>query len=208
MRQNCTPLQINWWLSVLFFQRKILTINTERLILRPPESRDYNEWVKIRRESAEFLEPWEPVRDSDYLTRKAFQNRTTWARRLAKERRALNMLIFRREDNRLVGGITLDNMQGGVSKSCTVGYWMGQDYVRHGYMAEALSASVTHVFTVMDISRVQAGCLPENAPSRALLEKSGFKYEGVAQSYLQIAGRWRNHVLYANLRRDRRGRID
>jgi ribosomal-protein-alanine N-acetyltransferase len=42
--------------------------------------------------------------------------------------------------------------------------------------------------------------------SRGVLEKSGFKYEGVAQSYLQINGRWRTHVLYAALRFDRRGR--
>jgi len=42
--------------------------------------------------------------------------------------------------------------------------------------------------------------------SRSVLEKSGFKYEGVAQSYLQINGRWRNHVLYACLRSDRRGK--
>jgi ribosomal-protein-alanine N-acetyltransferase len=41
-----------------------------------------------------------------------------------------------------------------------------------------------------------------------VLEKCGFKYEGVAQSYLQINGRWRNHVLYANLRNDRRGKTD
>jgi ribosomal-protein-alanine N-acetyltransferase len=52
----------------------------------------------------------------------------------------------------------------------------------------------------LDLSRLEAACLPENAASRGLLERCGFKYEGVAQSYLQINGRWRNHVLYANLR--------
>jgi ribosomal-protein-alanine N-acetyltransferase len=60
----------------------------------------------------------------------------------------------------------------------------------------------------MDLSRIEAACLPENTASRGVLEKTGFKYEGVAQAYLQIAGRWRNHVLYANLRHDRRGRTD
>ncbi|MDP5359282.1 MAG: GNAT family N-acetyltransferase, partial [Paracoccaceae bacterium] len=49
---------------------------------------------------------------------------------------------------------------------------------------------------------------PENTASRRLLEQCGYKYEGVAQSYLQINGRWRNHVLYANLRHDRRGKTD
>lgn len=170
------------------FRRKILTINTERLILRPPDVRDYNEWLNIRQESAEFLEPWEPVRDSDYMTRKAFQNRTIWARRMVKERRALNLLIFRRDDDQLVGGITLDNIQGGVSKSCTVGYWMGQDYLRQGYMAEALSASVSHAFTVLDISRVQAGCLPENAPSRALLENPDLSMKASHKAICKLPG--------------------
>jgi ribosomal-protein-alanine N-acetyltransferase len=55
---------------------------------------------------------------------------------------------------------------------------------------------------------MEAACLPENVASRGVLEKAGFKYEGVAQSYLQINGRWRNHVLYAHLRHDRRGRTD
>lgn len=192
----------------MFWQRRTQVTQSERLIMRLPETADFIEWANLRRDSAEFLAPWEPVRDGAYLTRRSFQSRTIWAKRSAKDRRALNMLIFRRDDDCLVGGITLDNIQGGVSKSCTVGYWMGETFTRQGYMAEALNASVQHAFTVLNISRIQAGCLPENTPSRALLEKSGFKYEGVAQSYLEIAGRWRNHVLYANLRRDRRGRTD
>ena len=63
-------------------------------------------------------------------------------------------------------------------------------------------------YEMLGFERVEAACLPENAPSRGVLETCGFKYEGVAQSYLQINGRWRNHVLYANLRGDRRGRTD
>jgi ribosomal-protein-alanine N-acetyltransferase len=73
---------------------------------------------------------------------------------------------------------------------------------------EAIGALVHHAFERLDLSRIEAACLPENAASRAVLEKSGFKYEGVAQSYLQIDGRWRTHVLYASLRSDRRGRTD
>jgi ribosomal-protein-alanine N-acetyltransferase len=75
-------------------------------------------------------------------------------------------------------------------------------------MSEALNAVVEFAFTTLDLSRIEAACLPENEASRGVLEKCGFKYEGVAQSYLQINGRWRTHVLYANLRRDRRGQAD
>ena len=72
-------------------------------------------------------------------------------------------------------------------------------------MTEALAAVVHHAFAALDLSRIEAACLPENVASRALLDRTGFRYEGVAESYLQINGRWRNHVLYANLRGDRRG---
>jgi ribosomal-protein-alanine N-acetyltransferase len=95
-----------------------------------------------------------------------------------------------------------------VAQAGTLGYWVGAPYARQGYMREAIEAVVHHAFTAMGLSRVEAACLPENVASRGVLERAGFKYEGVAQSYLQINGRWRTHVLYANLRNDRRGRTD
>ncbi len=192
----------------MFRRRRYPVIETERLFLRLPDMRDYEEWAKLRRASSDFLEPWEPVRSYDYLTRKSFRYRVAWSRNAVTARRALPLVLIRRSDGALLGGLTMDNMQAGVAQSCTVGYWMGEEFARQGYMFEALTAAVDYAFTVLDLSRIQAGCLPENTPSRALLEKAGFKYEGVAQSYLQIAGRWRNHVLYANLRNDRRGRVD
>ena len=75
-------------------------------------------------------------------------------------------------------------------------------------MRESMRAIVHYAFVELDVSRLEAACLPNNHASRGLLEKSGFKYEGVAQSYLEIAGRWCNHVLYANLRSDRRGKTN
>ncbi|HGG63869.1 MAG TPA: N-acetyltransferase, partial [Rhodobacteraceae bacterium] len=110
------------------------------------------------------------------------------------------------EDGVLLGAITLDNIRRGPAQAGTLGYWIGQPYARMGYMSEAIAALVHYAFTTLDLSRIEAACLPENTPSRGVLEKAGFKYEGVAQSYLQIDGRWRNHVLYANLRGDRRGK--
>jgi len=187
----------------MFGWRKFPVLQTGRLTLRLPQMGDYMQWATLRRESESFLAPWEPLRDPAYLSRRAFRYRVNWGRAAVLDKRSLPLLLIRRADRALLGGITLDNMQGGVAKSCTVGYWMGERFARNGYMAEALEASVRYAFDHLDISRIQAGCLPENTPSRSLLEKSGFKYEGVAQSYLQIAGRWRDHVLYANLRQDR-----
>ena len=183
-------------------------VETERMTLRLPQHGDFRAWTTLRDQSAPFLTPWEPVWTADHLSRKAFTSRIYWANRATSQGTALPLLLIRRDDAALLGAITLDNIRRGPSQAGTLGYWMGQAHARQGYMREAILSLVHHAFTVMDLSRIEAACLPENAASRGVLEKCGFKYEGVAQSYLQIAGRWRNHVLYANLRSDRRGRTD
>jgi len=188
--------------------RRKVRLETERLTLRPPMHGDYRAWADLRLQSRDHLSAWEPTWSADHLTRKAFTNRVYWAQRSIANGSAVPLFLVRRDDEALIGAITLDNIRRGPAQSGTTGYWVGAPYARSGYMREALQAVVHHAFTTLDLSRLEAGCLPENAASRGLLEKCGYKYEGVAQSYLQINGRWRNHVLYANLRSDRRGKTD
>jgi [ribosomal protein S5]-alanine N-acetyltransferase len=188
--------------------RRKVRIETERMTLRLPQHSDFRAWTALRAESRDFLIPWEPVWAEDHFTRKSFTNRVYWAARAERLGTALPVFLIRRSDEALVGALTLDNIRRGPAQSGTLGYWIGQRHARQGYMREAIRAMVHHAFAEMDLSRIEAACLPENVASRGVLEKSGFKYEGVAQSYLQINGRWRNHVLYACLRADRRGRTD
>lgn len=189
-------------------------LRTERLTLRPARLSDYPQWARARRESADFLKPWEPTWSSDHLTKRAFRHRVAWGRKAIRLERAwpLLMVLTRDTDEHaagaVAGAVTLDNIRRGPAQSATVGYWTTAAMARRGYMREALTEMTRFAFEDLGIGRLEAGCLPENAASRALLEKCGFKYEGVAQAYLQIDGRWRDHVLYAMLRRDRRGRVE
>lgn len=193
---------------MIFGRKKQVQIETERLSLRPPQQADFGDWSNLRRNSREFLKPWEPAWAPDHLGRKAFANRVYWSNRAVKNDTALPLFMFRRDDQSLVGAITLDHIRRGPSQAGTLGYWVGEKFARQGYMREAIESLVYHAFHRMDLSRIEAACLPENKPSRDLLEKCGFKYEGVAQSYLEIDGRWRTHVLYAHIRLDRRGRTE
>lgn len=193
---------------MLMRSRKKIRIETDRLTLRAPLHADFHSWTALRRDSEAFLSPWEPSWAADHLSRRAFTNRVYWAQRSIGAGTALPLFLVRRQDDTLVGAITLDNIRRGPAQAGTLGYWVGHGFARQGYMREAITAVVHHAFAQLDLSRIEAACLPENTPSRGLLEKSGFKYEGVAQSYLQINGRWRTHVLYAALRIDRRGRTD
>ncbi|MCA0044074.1 GNAT family N-acetyltransferase [Celeribacter litoreus] len=189
-------------------RRAKVRIDTERLVLRLPQHSDYRAWVALRSQSRDFLQPWEPTWSEDHLTRKSFTNRVIWSERTYKNDSGMPVFLFRREDDALLGALTLDNVRRGAAQAGTIGYWIGAPYARQGYMKEAIAGMVHHAFMKLNLSRIEAACLQENAASRGALEKAGFKYEGVAQAYLQINGRWRNHVLYSALRNDRRGQTN
>ena len=188
--------------------KSAIEIETKQLLLRPPLIRDFEEWASLRRNSRAFLVPWEPSWSRDHLTSRAFRNRVVWADRAIRQGDALPLLLVDRVGGAIVGGITLSNIRRQPAQAGTLGYWIGEDFAKNGLMSEALTALRDYAFNILDLSRLEAACLPENKASRKLLERCQFKYEGVAQAYLQINGRWRNHVLYACLRTDRRGRVD
>ncbi|MDT8343551.1 MAG: GNAT family protein [Thermohalobaculum sp.] len=193
----------------MLFRRacRLPEIATRRLVLRPPQMGDYEGWANLRRGSRDFLQPWEPAWARDHLTSRAFRNRVIWAERAIRQGDALPLFLIRPEDGAVLGGLTLSNIRREPAQAATLGYWIGAPHARSGLMTEALTALRDHAFGEMDLSRLEAACLPDNLASRKLLERCQFKYEGVAQAYLQIDGRWRNHVLYASLRVDRRGRV-
>ena len=80
-----------------------------------------------------------------------------------------------------------------------LGYAIDQAHEGRGLMREALEATIEHAFTVLRLHRIQANYVPENERSGRLLERLGFRREGLAKDYLFIDGRWRDHVLTARL---------
>jgi [ribosomal protein S5]-alanine N-acetyltransferase len=170
--------------------------------LRMPVSADYAEWAALRERGRNFLTPWEPVWPSDDLTRSAFRRRL---KRYVEDQRndqAYAFLIFRSDDNALVGGLTLANIRRGVAQAGSIGYWVGQPFAHHGYMTAAVRTLIPFCFGALRLHRLEAACIPTNDASIGLLEKTGFKREGYARGYLCINGAWQDHLLYARLRED------
>lgn len=195
----------------MFIRRRSRTdveLETARLMMRPPEMRDFDQWARLRRESREFLAPWEPEWARDHLSSRSFRNRVLWAERAIRHGEAYPLFLFRLKDGQIVGGLTLSNIRRHPAQAGTLGYWVGESYAMQGYMTEALTALRGHAFSQLNLSRLEAACLPDNIASRRLLERCGFRHEGTAQAYLQIDGRWRDHVLYAALREDRQPSLE
>ncbi|MFA6264845.1 MAG: GNAT family protein [Pseudolabrys sp.] len=169
------------------------------IYLRAPQAGDFAAWATLRGQSRDFLTPWEPIWPSDDLTRGAFRRRL---RRYNEDQRndvAHAFLVFRAIDGALVGGLTLANIRRGVAQAGSLGYWVGAPFAHRGYMSAAVQALLTYSFGHLRLHRVEAACIPSNAPSIGLLEKTGFQREGYARRYLCINGVWHDHLLYARL---------
>lgn len=181
------------------FAEPLASIAGEGVMLRTPQMTDYSAWSALREASREFLVPWEPVWPPDDLTRSAFRRRV---RRYAEDLRTdqgYAFLILRAADGVLLGGLTLANIRRGVAQAASLGYWMGLPYARRGYMTAAVRAVIPFAFATLRLHRLEAACIPSNAASIRLLEKTGFAREGYAREYLCINGVWQDHLLYARL---------
>ena len=169
-----------------------------RVTLRAPRSSDYAAWHKLRRESRDFLKPYEPRWSEADLSQRVFAARLRRGREEARAGSDYSFFIFERAGQQevLVGGLTLSNIRRRAAQFVTLGYWMGRHYAGRGLMTEAVGTVVPFVFDTLGLHRINAAFLPDNAASRRVLEKNGFVEEGFAENYLQIDGKWRNHVLF------------
>ena len=173
-----------------------------RVRLRIPQMGDYDTWAVVRIESRAFLAPWEPSWPPDDVTRGAFRSRIKRYLRDVEDDAAYPFFILRVEDQALLGALTISNIRRGVAQMASLGYWIGKRFARRGYMTAAVRALVPAAFDVLRLHRVEAACIPTNLASVRLLEKTGFRREGYARSYLCINGTWQDHLLYARLQND------
>jgi ribosomal-protein-alanine N-acetyltransferase len=171
-------------------------VKGQGVTLRPPRASDHAAWAAERLASHAWLQPWEPLWPEDDLTRAAFRRRLSIYSREMEAGNAWPFFIFADSDQSLVGAITLSNVRRGVAETGTLGYWIGRNFAGRGYGTAGVRAMLGYAFNELNLHRVEAACVPGNAASRRVLEKTGFILEGQARAYLKINGDWADHLLF------------
>lgn len=171
-------------------------LHGQGVLLRPPRPSDYLEWAELRGGLRDYLQPWEPAWADDDLTKAAFRRRLGVYAREMELGTAWPLFVFDPDEERLMGAITLSNIRRGVAETGTLGYWIGQPYAGQGVGTAAAGAMLGFAFGALKLHRVEAACVPHNHASRRVLEKAGFRHEGLAKAYLKINGAWADHLLF------------
>lgn len=170
-------------------------IETERLIVRPPSIQDAQITAEFHSANREHLGTWEPARDNDFYTKEYWENQLHWAEESVRTDRAYAFYLFLKQSNKLVGIISLRNIERLAFQNGRVGYKVDAQFEGQGLMREGLSAVIRHAFEVLGLRRLEANVMPENKRSRGLLKRLGFREIGLDEDYLIINGQVRPHVL-------------
>lgn len=165
------------------------------VILRPLRGGDRREWEALRAANVDWLRPWEATSPQRQVSGLPFRHLIRQFNREASHGRLLPFGI--ETDGRLVGQMHLFGIAWGSFRSASAGYWVARSVAGQGIMPLALAAACDHAFAGLGLHRVEVNIRPENTASLRVVEKLGFRDEGVRPHYLHIAGEWRDHRSFA-----------
>ena len=171
--------------------------------LRPYRRGDARAWSQIRVANQKWLAPWEsapPGPWAEMNSARAYLYVYRDMKRAARRGESMPFAVCL--NDQLVGHLNLGNIVRRAFSSAYAGYWVDARVAGQGVIPTALALAVDHAFGAGGLHRVEVNIRPENAPSRRVVEKLGFREEAYHPRYMHIDGQWRDHLGYAMTHED------
>jgi ribosomal-protein-alanine N-acetyltransferase len=172
----------------------IPTLREGATVLRPIRVRDARALEAELIASRSWLRPWEatnPAAPMQWDTKASIRNQ------IANARAGAGLPFIIETDGRLAGQLNVSGMTYGSLASATIGYWVGAGFAGRGLTPTAVALATDHVFFTVGLHRMEICIRPENGPSLRVVEKLGFRYEGLRRRYIHINNDWRDHFCFA-----------
>ena len=180
-----------------------------RVVLRPLQPDDWDAWREVRVRCREWLERWEPVPEpgsaDPALDYDAFRARCAAWERPRHFDAAYGFGLFL-TGGQFAGEVSLGSVQRGPFQMGYIGYWIDEACGGRGYVPEGVVLLMRFAFETLRLHRLEAAIVPRNAPSRRVAEQLGLRDECTAARFLQIRGRYEDHIRYAITREEWRER--
>jgi len=171
-----------------------ILLETPRLILRTPVKSDSDQLKSFEERNIFHFSPWKSTIPSPKIECEAQLEK--WKQEL-EEGRSTRFILFLREnpDGEIIGFCNFTQIFRGPFQACYLGYHIDAAHEKKGFMSEAVRRTIRYMFEEQNLHRIMANYMPSNQRSAQLLQKLGFKIEGVAEKYLLVNGLWEDHVL-------------
>lgn len=177
---------------------------TKRLVIRPLELRDFENWRQAFSSLRPAQTPWDETNwKASELTRAKFKQLLLRQKREMREGSYYNFAVFRADDGIMIGNVSLMEVQRGPHQSAYLGYRILNPFWRQGFATEACRGVIELAFRELKLHRLEAGISPSNRVSLRVARRLGMRREGVTRNRLYLYGAWQDLVLYAVTSEDR-----
>lgn len=163
--------------------------------LRPLGYRDQRAWRRLRSANERWLAPWEATSPEPGTPLRGYRQMVHQLNRTG--RRGLGLPLAIEVDGELAGQVSVGGVVWGSMRGCAVGYWVDQAVAGRGVAPTAVALVTDHCLFTTGLHRVEVNIRPENQASLRVVEKLGFRDEGLRARYLHIDGGWRDHRTFA-----------
>lgn len=172
----------------------IPTLREGAVTIRPVRIRDARALERALVENRTWLRQWEATNPHGPMN---FDVRTSIRSLLVAARAGTTIPFVIEVDGELVGQLNVSGMGYGSLSSASIGYWVVESVAGRGITPTAVALATDYCLQSAGLHRIEICIRPENRASLRVVEKLGFRYEGLRRRYIHINGAWRDHFSYA-----------
>ncbi|QYH35580.1 GNAT family N-acetyltransferase [Salinibacterium sp. M195] len=172
----------------------IPTLSDGDISIRPIRVRDARALEQELRDNRGWLRQWEatsPVGPSSFDVKSSIRGL------LQQSRVGAGLPFVIEYAGEIAGQLNVSSITYGSLASATIGYWVSERFAGKGLTPTAVALATDYCFFQLGLHRMEICIRPENAPSLRVVEKLGFRYEGLRRRFIHIDGDWRDHFCFA-----------
>jgi ribosomal-protein-alanine N-acetyltransferase len=172
----------------------IPTLRDEDIAIRPIRLKDARALERELLENRTWLRKWEATNPVGPMS---FDVRASIRHLQSNARAGLGLPFIIEHRGELAGQLNVSSISYGSVSMATIGYWVSERFAGMGLTPTAVALATDHCFFTVGLHRMEICIRPENEPSLRVVEKLGFRYEGLRRRFIHINGDWRDHFCFA-----------
>jgi ribosomal-protein-alanine N-acetyltransferase len=172
----------------------IPSLHDGKVVIRPIRLRDARVLERELLDNRGWLRKWEATNPHGAMS---FDVRASIRSLQSNARGGFGLPFAIEYDGEFAGQLNVSGISYGSLSSATIGYWVSERFAGLGVTPTAVALASDYAFFQIGLHRIEICIRPENAPSLRVVEKLGFRYEGLRRRYIHINGDWRDHFCFA-----------
>ena len=172
----------------------IPTLRDGAVTIRPIRQRDSRALEQELVSNRAWLRTWEATNPHGPT---GFDSRASIRSLLANWRAGYGVPFAVEFNGEFAGQLNVSGMSYGSLSSASVGYWVAERFAGQNVTTTAVALATDHCLFSLGLHRMEVCIRPENAPSLRVVEKLGYRYEGLRRRFIHINGDWRDHFCFA-----------